>query len=184
MLPRDEFHAITGRRLLPVIVALLILGCASQPAGSPTTAPAPAASAAASGTPATPAPSTPPAEDSVPEVPITGALLYQWRAAELAAQQGERGAAYALYLKLARETRDPRLARRAAELALQGRALAQSIEAAELWRALAPNSREANQTLALLYASSGRYADAFPLYEAEVKAAASPAVELARIPRT
>ena len=109
--------------------------------------------------------------------------MYQLMAAELAAQQGELGAAYSLYLKLARETRDPRLARRAAELALQGRALPQSVEAAELWRSLAPNSREATQALALLYASSGRYADAFPLYEAEVKSAASPALEISRVQR-
>jgi len=121
--------------------------------------------------------------DSIPEVPITGALLYQLMAAEVAAQQGELGAAYAIYLKLARETRDPRLARRATELALQGRALGQSVEAAELWRQLAPGSKEAAQALALLYASASRFDDAYTLIAAEMKAAANPAVELSRLQR-
>ena len=51
---------------------------------------------------------------------LSGALLYQLMAAEVAAQRGELGTAYAVYLKLARDTRDPRLAKRATELALQG----------------------------------------------------------------
>jgi tetratricopeptide (TPR) repeat protein len=115
-------------------------------------------------------------------VPITGALLYQLMAAELAAQQGELGAAYSIYHKLTR-TRDPRLARRATELALQGRALAQSVEAAELWRQLAPTSKEPRQALALLYASSGRFDDAYALLATEMKDAANPAVELGRVQR-
>ena len=114
-------------------------------------------------------------------MPITGALLYQLMAAELAAQQGELGAAYSIYLKLARETRDPRLARRATELALQGRALQQSVEAAELWRQLAPTSKEARQALALLFASSGRFDDAYALLATEMKDAANPALELGRL---
>ncbi len=178
---------VTARcRLLPLLTAAIILGCASQPAPAPAPEPPAARPPAPSEAPpaASAAPAPPPvAGDVIPEVPITGALLYQLMAAELAAQQGELGAAYSLYLKLARETRDPRLARRAAELALQGRALPQAIEAAELWRSLAPGSREATQALALLYASGGRYADAFPLYESEVKSAGSPALELSRIQR-
>jgi len=119
----------------------------------------------------------------VPDVPITGALLYQLMAAELAAQQGDLGAAYSIYLKLARETRDPRLARRAAELALQGRALQQSLEAAELWRQLAPASKEASKSLALLYASSGRFDDAYSILAPEIKASGNPALELSRLQR-
>jgi tetratricopeptide (TPR) repeat protein len=121
--------------------------------------------------------------DDIPEVPLTGALMYQLMAAELAAQQGELGAAYAIYLKLARETRDPRLARRAAELALQGRALQQSVEAAELWRELAPTSKEAGQALALLYASAGRFDEAYVILAGELKGAPNPALELGRVQR-
>jgi tetratricopeptide (TPR) repeat protein len=109
--------------------------------------------------------------------------MYQLMAAELAAQQGDLGGAYSIYLKLARETRDPRLARRAAELALQGRALQQSLEAAVLWRSLAPNSKEAAQTLALLYASNGRFDDAYEILAPEVRSSASPVLSLAQLQR-
>jgi tetratricopeptide (TPR) repeat protein len=159
-------------RLAPLLAAAAILGCAT-----PRSAPPPAAATAS-----TPA-ADKPAGDAIPDVPITGALMYQLMAAELAAQQGELGAAYAIYLKLARETRDPRLARRATEIALQGRALGQSVEAAELWRELAPRSREATQALALLYASSGRFDDAYNVLAPDLKAAVSPATELARLQR-
>ena len=185
------------RLLLPLSVTVAILGCASRPEtpapsvdGSATPAAQSVPGAAGSGAPerappsaAVPAAPARPGADVIPEVPITGALMYQLMAAELAAQQGELGAAYSIYMKLARETKDPRLARRATELAVQGRAISQSVEAAELWRQLAPESRDAGQALALLYASSGRFDEAFPPLAAEVRAAASPAAELARIQR-
>jgi len=173
------------------MLASAILGCASPPpAGTgsePRPAP-PAAESAAKSPPSTAAAADSPqasgrSADTLPEVPITGALMYQLMAAELAAQQGEIGGAYAIYLKLARETRDPRLARRATELAVQGRALPQSLEAAQLWYEIAPGSRDASQALALLYANSGRFDEALPLFAAEVKAAAAPSMELARVQR-
>ena len=184
-------HAIAGRNtcapcLFPLLIASMILGCATHPETAPPV-PDPVSAPIAQSDPSAPggaAPTTPSSDrDVVPEVPITGALMYQLMAAELAAQQGDLGAAYSIYLKLARETRDPRLARRAAEIALQGRAMQQSLEAAELWRQLAPASKEATQTLALLYASSGRFDDAYGIVAPEIKAAANPALELSRLQR-
>ena len=104
-------------------------------------------------------------------------------AAEVAAQRGELGTAYAVYLKLARDTRDPRLARRATELGLQGRALGESLEAAKLWHELAPRSSEASQTVAMLYAASGQFDAAYAIFSEQLQAAAKPAEELARIQR-
>lgn len=196
-----------------LLAATLILGCASAPVGvsgpsgaapapagpatgaakgGATNAPAPDARPAQPPPPVaaaatTPAPSAPAAgssdTDSIPQVPITGALMYQLLAAELAAQQGELGAAYSIYLKLARDTGDARLARRATELAVQGRALQQAVEAAELWRKLAPRSSEAAQALGVMYASLGRFDDAYAVFAPELKNAASPSAELARIQR-
>lgn len=135
----------------------------------------------------TPAPIAPalssPSADLIPDVELSSALMYQLLAAEAAAQQGELGTAYAIYLKLARETRDPRLARRATELALQGRALTQGLESAELWSELAPRSDEAGQTLALLFATSGRFDDAYALYKKRLEASPSAALEFSRIER-
>ncbi|MGH6624679.1 MAG: tetratricopeptide repeat protein, partial [Burkholderiaceae bacterium] len=182
-------------RTFVLLTALTILGCTSPPkrpaesAAAPASASTPAAASAPAPiaqakpiTPTTPAPGAP-ATDGVPDVELSSALLYQLLAAETAAQQGDLGTAYAIFLKLARETRDPRLARRATELALQGRALPQGLDGAELWRQLAPDSTEATQTLALLYATAGRFDDAFTLYEAQLKASPSAAIEFARIER-
>ena len=121
--------------------------------------------------------------DAIPNVQLSSALMYQLMAAEVAVQRGELGSAFAVYMKLARETRDPRLARRAAELALQARAMAQGLEAAQVWHELAPNSTEASQTLAMLYTGAGRFDDAYTLFKAQLQAAANPGEELARIQR-
>jgi tetratricopeptide (TPR) repeat protein len=124
-----------------------------------------------------------PKDGGIPEVELSGALMYQLLAAEASAQQGDFGTAYSIYLKLGRETRDARLARRATELALQGRAMPQAVEAAETWRELAPRSTEAAQTLALLYVGSNRFDEAMRLYEQQLKLSPKPAVDLGSIER-
>lgn len=188
-MPPVTARCATGaRRLVPPLIAVAILGCATLPEAAPPAAPAGAPASTPSPAPLAQAPAAGPAEpspkrDDLPQVPITGALLYQLMAAELATQQGDLGSAYAIYLKLARETRDPRLAQRAVEIALQGRALQQSLDAAELWRQLAPSSKEASQSLALLYATSGRFDDAYRILAPEIGKSANPALELARLQR-
>lgn len=121
--------------------------------------------------------------DRIPNVELSSALMYQLMAAEVAVQRGDVGSAFAVYMKLARETRDPRLARRAAELALQNRAMPQGLEAAQLWLELAPTSSEASQTLAMLYAGSSRFDDAYSLFKAQLQASSNPAEELSRMQR-
>jgi hypothetical protein len=119
----------------------------------------------------------------LPDVDLTGALLYQIVAAEVALQRGEVGTAFATYLSVARQTRDPRIARRAAEIAVGGRAGPQALEATALWRELAPESREARQAHALLLAGSGRLGEAEPLFAANLADSNQPAAELAQIQR-
>src|SRR5690606_36661289 len=72
-----------------------------------------------------------------------------------------------------RQVRDPRLARRAAELALADRSLERALPAAELWYELAPASRQAAQTLESLLLGAGRLADAEPLLNARLGLARS-----------
>jgi len=91
-----------------------------------------------------------------PAVELSPQLLFQLLAADIAAQRGELGSAWSTYMALARQTRDPRIARRAAETAISGRALEQAVQAAQLWRELAPDSRAARQTLETLWLGSGR----------------------------
>jgi tetratricopeptide (TPR) repeat protein len=158
------------RAALAGLAALAILGCAAPPG--------PALSVALSGPGAmSEATGEPPAVD------LTGALLYQIMAAEFALQRGDPGTAFATYLSVARQTRDARIARRAAEIAVAGRAGPQALEAAALWRELAPESREARQAHALLLAGSGRLAEAEPLFAAGLRESARPAVDLSQIQR-
>ncbi|MBC8118325.1 MAG: tetratricopeptide repeat protein [Burkholderiaceae bacterium] len=173
------------RPLLSASTVLFLLGCASVPRSPAVAAAAPPMAVASETATSKSAASTVPVapQDSIPNVEVSSGLLYQLMAAEVAAQRGELGSAFAVYMKLARDTRDPRLARRAAELALLGRAVPQGLEAAQLWFELAPNSTDATQTLAVLYAGSGRFDDAYPLLKAQLQSAAEPADELLRMHR-
>lgn len=165
------------------LLALAIVGCSTLPtagpgaAGSAATAP-PAASTAGSGTGR-----ETPSGDLIPDVNLTGALLYQIMAAEVAVQRGDAGAAFATYLDVARQTRDPRLARRATEIALGARAMNEAATAASLWRELAPGSAEALQTQAVLLVSAARYDDAAALFSRHLKQSAQPLEELQRLQR-
>ena len=84
-------------------------------------------------------------ESPPPAVELTPRILFQLLAADLAQQRGEVRAAWATYLSLARQTRDARLARRATEVALGARALAEATESAQLWLELSPESVSAGQ---------------------------------------
>lgn len=170
--------AVRSAYALAPLLASTIVGCASLP---PAAAPAAGAAQAA---PSTSATATGQADgERVPDVNVTGALVYQLMAAEVALQRGDAGAAYATYLSAARQTRDPRLARRATEIAIGARALNEALTSATLWRELAPDSAEAQQAAAALLVSNGRYDDAATLFEQQLKKAAAPLQELTGIQR-
>lgn len=118
-----------------------------------------------------------------PDYDLTGPLLFQLMAAEVAVQRGELGPAYATFLSLAKQTKDPRLAQRATEVALAGRAMQQALESATLWRELAPKSGDATQTLAALLVANNRFTDATPLMREQIESDPQPAEALLRIQR-
>ncbi|MBI3284878.1 MAG: tetratricopeptide repeat protein [Burkholderiales bacterium] len=86
-----------------------------------------------------------PGEDKLPEVKLSDELLYKILTAEIAYQRGNWQAAYITLLSAAQQTRDPRLAKRAAEMALAAKQAGEALAATRLWRELAPNSNEATQ---------------------------------------
>ena len=94
--------------------------------------------------------------DRLPNAQLTDGLLLQFLLSEVAAQRGSPGAAFISYMQMARETRDPRTAQRAVELALSARQPDGALQAAQLWRELAPNNREAWQLTAALLATQGK----------------------------
>jgi tetratricopeptide (TPR) repeat protein len=167
---------------MAVFLGSEITACASTPA--PVTAPAVRPQVAAAGAPAAPATAPQaPVADKLPDVDLTSDLLFRLIFAEIAVQRGEPGPAFSELMSAARETHDPRLARRATEVAIGARALSQALEAAELWRSLAPSDSEADQSYASLLVANGRYARARPLLEREIAAAPNPIEILDRLQR-
>ena len=101
----------------------------------------------------------------LPQVELTPSMLYELIAAEIAGQRGAGAVSLAKYLELARRTRDPRLAQRAAEIAFFERNNARALEAAELWFEIDPASLDASQTLSGLLINAGRADEALPHLE-------------------
>ncbi|MGZ3181142.1 MAG: tetratricopeptide repeat protein [Telluria sp.] len=116
-----------------VTLSALLAGCASAPAP---VAPAPAVASGAD---------APAALEGVPNAQLTSELLYKLLKAELEYQAGAWQGPYMTMLGAAQQTRDPRLAQRAAEMALAARQAPEALAAVSLWRELAPQSEEAAQ---------------------------------------
>lgn len=94
----------------------------------------------------------------LPYVSLTADIFYRIVGAELAAQRGMYGTAAATLVTLARETGDPRLARRGLEFQLAGGNLPGALDAARAWSSLAPNDIEASSTELALAAANGETA--------------------------
>ena len=79
----------------------------------------------------------------LPKVALTSDLLYKLMKAEFDFREGNWKEPYTALLEAARLTRDPRLPRRAAEMALSVNEHQQAMAAVGVWRELAPDSEEA-----------------------------------------
>ncbi len=99
----------------------------------------------------------------LPAQPLTPDILFKFLVAEVAGQRGATGIASATYLDLAQETRDPRIARRAAEVAMFARDRAAALEATRLWSAADPASERARHALAAMLLNEGRLDEAEPV---------------------
>jgi tetratricopeptide (TPR) repeat protein len=102
----------------------------------------------------------------LPNVALTDRLLYEFLLGDIAAQRSRPGLAAQAYLDLAKTTRDPRVARRAAQLAYEARQLDVAVEAFQLWQELEPSSPLAKQMLLSLLLSGGKLQEARPHLEA------------------
>ncbi|MCK6386567.1 MAG: tetratricopeptide repeat protein [Zoogloea sp.] len=133
------------RRLRPArLIASLFLAAGLQ--GLAHAEPEPDAAAPAAG----------PAEAAYPAQELTPQILYQLMLAEVAGARGQVSLAAQSYLDLARRTRDARIARRAAELAVFARQADLVTEASRLWLDLEPGSERAQQLTAGAMTSTAR----------------------------
>ena len=101
----------------------------------------------------------------LPRQELSRAILFRLLLAEIALQRGQANVAIQSYLELTRETKDPRIAQRATEVAWNARVLGVALETAGIWLAADPDSQQARQVIVALLVNQARLADALPLLE-------------------
>jgi tetratricopeptide (TPR) repeat protein len=165
---------MTHLKILPLCAAMaLATACsqpvvrASQPVATQAQAQQPAAVAETVVDPAVEAAAK--AEAALPKQPLTPEILFKFLVAEVAGQRGAIGIAKSAYLDLARQTHDPRIARRAAEVSVFARDTAGALEATRLWADAEPDSVRAQQTLAALLLNEGKFGEAEPILRTLLK---------------
>lgn len=147
----------------------LLTGCAqvAPPAAVETAAkPVPVAQAvqkdsAEDDEPAMPASAA--SSSNLPKQALTNDILFNYLVGEVAWQRGRGDLAASAFSELTKRTRDPRLARRGAEVAMQGGRMNQALENARVWAELEPESANARSVMVGLLLGLGKYDEALPL---------------------
>lgn len=101
----------------------------------------------------------------LPKQDLTAPILFDFLVGEIALQRDNLEIAVNRYIKLAKTTRDPRIAKRATEIALHSGNPFAAEQAATMWVALDLDSTDARQTLAALLVNLGKLDAARPHLE-------------------
>lgn len=112
-----------------------------------------------------------PEAELLPNVELTEGLMFALLKSEFAFQRGDWQSAYVATVAAAQQTRDPRLARRATEMAIAAKQSEPALSAVRLWRSLAPQAEEATQYYLSLIVFSDNVAEARPLLEERLREA-------------
>jgi len=132
---------------------------------------------------AAPDPRLPP--PNLPALDLTVPLLYEMLLGEIALQRGSGDLAARTYAELAKRTRDPRIARRAVEIANFARTPQYALEAAHAWHEADPASLQALQTLVGVLVGGRKVDEAEPylakLLASDGAAAANGFLQLGRL---
>jgi tetratricopeptide (TPR) repeat protein len=115
----------------------------------------------------------------LPALPLTNEILYKILASEIATQRGDWQTPYVTILSLAHETQDPRLAKRAAEIAMGAQQINEALAAIRLWRQLAPNSAEALQYYLSMMVITGNHQEIKKIFSEQL-AQVAPADDASR----
>ncbi|WP_242489834.1 tetratricopeptide repeat protein [Noviherbaspirillum cavernae] len=110
-------------------------------------------------------------EDSLPSLELTEDLMFKLLSSEIAYQRGDWQSGYVTMLAMAQQTRDPRIARRAAEMALAAKRADEALTAVRLWRTLAPHSDEAIQYNLSFIILGDNLSEAKPILEERLREA-------------
>ncbi|HEY4373191.1 MAG TPA: tetratricopeptide repeat protein [Burkholderiales bacterium] len=151
-----------NKSLFALLPAVVLAACAQAPTQQRTAAarvssdpPPPSARVMRAQTPAA----------ALPSVDLTPEILDELMTADIGDQRGYTAQAYSIYIRLAERTRDPRLARRAAEIAAEDRDDEKALRALKLWVETDPDNAEARLNLARLQLVTGHGDEAEPHLE-------------------
>ena len=108
-------------------------------------------------------------EAKLPKVELTATMLQQLLKAEFAFRNGDWQGPYLTMLSLAQQTQDPRLARRAAEMAVAAKQADDTLAAVRLWYRLDPQSEEATQYYVGMVVTSDNIAELEPVFAARLR---------------
>src|SRR5450830_1276049 len=101
---------------------------------------------------------------ALPNVNLSSDLLYKLTKAEMEFKSGQWQGPYVTMMVAAQQTRDPRLARRASEMALSAKQGGEALAAIRLWRELAPDSDEATQFFLGFVVLTDKIEEAEPIF--------------------
>ncbi|MBL79685.1 MAG: hypothetical protein CMH70_06595 [Nitrosomonadaceae bacterium] len=96
----------------------------------------------------------------LPKQDLTAPMLFDFLMGETALQRGDPDTASGRYLRLAETTQDPRIAKRATEVALLARKPIHALRAARIWIELDSSSILAHQTIVAILVSRSRIDEA------------------------
>ncbi|MEQ1556530.1 MAG: hypothetical protein ABL915_07010, partial [Gallionella sp.] len=134
------------------ILLLSLTACAHAPQTVSGAAAQPAAQQEEAGAETLPA--------NLPKQALTGELLYEYLVSEIGNQRGYKQLAVEGSGDLARKTRDPRVAKRAAQLAFESGDMDKSISSLRLWQALEPDAPMTSRLLASILLRGGKLEEA------------------------
>ncbi|UXY16164.1 tetratricopeptide repeat protein [Chitiniphilus purpureus] len=156
--------------LLSAALAAAVGGCATpaRPAAAPTAASEPAAAASEPAAAVASVIEAP--EPDYPKQALTVDLLLRFLVGDIALQRGEMALASQAWTELRQHSADPRVAKRATEVAIAAGQLNQAIEAAQSWVSADPGSVDARQVMLSLLIRANRLSEAKPHIEALFKA--------------
>lgn len=103
-------------------------------------------------------------DGKLPKVELSSNLLYKLTKAEMEFKSGQWQGPYVTMMVAAQQTRDPRLARRASEMALAAKQGGEALAAIRLWRELAPESDEATQFFLGFVVLTDKIEEAEPIF--------------------
>jgi tetratricopeptide (TPR) repeat protein len=106
-----------------------------------------------------------PPPPTLPDRTLDQELLFKFLLSEIAGQRGNAQLAAQGYLDMAKTTRDPRIARRAVEIATYARQPGIALEAARIWYEAEKDNPQARQALASLLLTNNKLQEAKPLLQ-------------------